>query len=338
MTKSKDNLLPGVGLDAGTMNFVAARRVGKNVKTTRLRDAFLDLPPENKRMLRLSNTSYVEMSGRLLVVGDEALSTANLFNREARRPMAGGVISAGELEAQGVIGVMVKQLLGDPISPMEKCCYSVPAPAVDVPDSDITYHKAIIGKILSELGYDPDPINEALAIIYSECGSENFSGLGISFGSGMTNVCLSYNAMSALEFSIRRGGDWIDRGASLAVGTTAAKACALKEKGIDITSPNGREEEAVALYVRELIDYALNSIKDHFHKIRNEILIPHPIPLIVSGGTSLAGGFLNMFMSRFDLIRESFPVEISEIRLAKDPITAVSTGLLLLSSMDDEDD
>jgi len=335
-TTKKNGVLPGVSLDCGTMNFVAARRSGKSVKISRLRDAFLDLPPENRRMLRLSKTSYVEMDDRLLVIGDEALSTANLFNREARRPMAGGMISPGELEAQSVIAVMIGQLLGDPVIPEEKCCYSVPAPAVDVAGSDVVYHKAIIGKILSELGYDPEPMNEALAIVYSECELENFSGVGISFGSGMTNVCLAYSAMSALEFSVRRGGDWIDNGAAKAVGTTSAKMCALKERGVDITSPSDRESEAIALYIRELIDYALKGIVDHFHKVRNEILIPQPVPIVVSGGTALAGGFLDMFKKRFELMRKGFPVEISDIRIAKDPITTVASGLLLMSTMDDD--
>jgi len=186
------------------MNFVAARRSGQKVETKRIRDAFLDLDPEHKRMLKISNTSFVELDGRLLIIGDEAMECANLFNREARRPMSGGVMNASEIDAQQVMGLMMKQVLGSPVKEGERCCYSVPAPALDVVGSDVTYHQAILGKILKELGYDPEPTNEAQAIVFSECQKENFSGIGISYGSGMTNVCLSYNAMSALEFSIAK--------------------------------------------------------------------------------------------------------------------------------------
>jgi hypothetical protein len=35
-------------------------------------------------------------------------------------------------------------------------------------------------------------------------------------------------------------------------------------------------------------------------------------------------------------MRKNFPVEISDIRVAKDPITSVATGLLLMSTMDDD--
>ena len=327
---------PGVGLDCGTMNFVAARKTGKNVKTSRIRDAFLDLPLDNRRMLKMSKTSHIELDGRLLVIGDEALETANLFNREARRPMSGGVITPGEIDAQKIIGLMIKQLLGEPRVPLEKCCYSVPAPAVDVSGSDVTYHSLILKKILKELGYTAEPANEAQAIVYSECLSENFSGLGISFGSGMTNICLSYNAMSALEFSVGRGGDWIDNGAAKSVSVTAAKICALKEGGIDISKKaDTLEGEAISLFIETLIDYSISTIIQQFSKVRREILIPKPIPLIVSGGTSLATGFLEKFKERFQVHREKFPVQISEIRSAKDPMTAVATGLLLLSQMEE---
>ena len=204
MSKDKNTDVLGTAVDMGTMNIVSARRVNNKISTNRIRNAFLELPPENKRMLKISNTSFVEVDGKLLVIGDEALETANLFNKEARRPMSGGILASGEFDAQQVIGLIVKSVLGAPKAPGEKCCYAIPAAAVDVAGSDITYHSKILGKIISELGFTPEPVNEALAIVYSECVKSGFSGIGISYGSGMTNVCLSYNAMSVLEFSLGR--------------------------------------------------------------------------------------------------------------------------------------
>jgi len=335
MSKDKNDFQPGVGLDIGTMNFVSARRIGKSVSTNRVRNAFLDMPQEHKRMLKLSNTSYVELQDKLLLIGDEALETANLFNKEARRPMSGGVISAGELDAQQVIGLIIKSVVGDPKKSKEKCCYSVPAAAVDVLGSDITYHLKILGKILEEIGYSADPVNEALAVVFSECASSNFTGLGISYGSGMTNICLSYNAMSVLEFSLGRGGDWVDAGAARALGLTSARICSIKESGVDINNPSTRESEALAVYLDNLIDYSINQIISHFGKARKDILINKPLPIIVSGGTSLANGFLDKFKTRFNNLANRFPFPVSEIRAAKDPLTAVATGLLVVGQMDD---
>ncbi|HEY8096134.1 MAG TPA: hypothetical protein VIE65_08570 [Methylobacter sp.] len=335
MAKSdKGQEISGVGIDIGTMNIVSARKSGGKIETARVRDAFLDLPPENKRMLKLSQASFVEMDGRLLVIGDEALEMANLFNKEARRPLSGGILNAGEIDAQQVMSLMMKQVLGEPKVKGEKCSFSVPAPALDVIGSDVTYHREILKKILTELGYNAEPVNEAHAVIFSECVKENFSGIGISYGSGMTNVCLSYNAMSSMEFSIGKGGDWVDEGAGRAVSVTRAKICALKESGVDLTKPQTREQEAIALFISSLIDYSINGIIEQFARSKDKILIPKPIPVIVSGGTSKAGSFLEKFKERFELHRTKFPIEVSEIRAASDPMTAVAAGLLMWSSMD----
>ena len=47
----------GVGLDVGTMNLVSARKYASGIETKRIRDAFLDLPPTSKKMLKLSGVS-----------------------------------------------------------------------------------------------------------------------------------------------------------------------------------------------------------------------------------------------------------------------------------------
>jgi hypothetical protein len=328
--KNSDSNSFGVGVDCGTGNLVSARSDGgKKVSIKKIRDVFIDLPREHKRMLKMANTAYVEFGDHLFVVGSDALDTANLLNKEVRRPLSKGTVSAGELDAQPIIGLMIKQIAGEPKCENEKCCYSVPAPAIDIHESDITYHSAILGKIFKELGYDAEPVNEALAIVFSECNKENFSGIAISYGAGLTNICLAYNSMSALEFSVGWGGDRIDSSAAKAVNTTAAKICAIKESGVDITAPKNREEEAIALFVQTLIDYTIDSIIKQFVKVKSEILVPKPIPLVISGGTSLIGGFLDVFKTRFQLNQSKFPVQISEIRAAADPMTAVATGLLI---------
>jgi hypothetical protein len=63
--------------------------------TERIRDAFLDLDMEAKRSLKMSKVDFIEQDGTLIVIGDSALTMANLFKREARRPLSRGVISAG---------------------------------------------------------------------------------------------------------------------------------------------------------------------------------------------------------------------------------------------------
>ena len=205
----------------------------------------------------------------------------------------------------------------------------MPAEPVDASDRDVVYHKGIFEKIISELGFTPVSSNEAMGIIYSETAQDGFSGIGISFGSGMTNVALAVNTIEGLSFSLSRGGDWIDSGAAKSIGTTQARICALKEKGIDLRNPLDRTEEAICFYYKALIEYALDQIAKRFIMIQNQFALPKPIPIIVSGGTSLPGSFVEFFISVFERKKKRFPIEISEIRHASQPMNAVANGMLV---------
>ena len=329
----------GCGLDVGTMNLVAARQTGDEVETKRVRDAFIDLDLDAKKTLRLSKVNYVEKDGHLVVLGDSALNMANLFKREIRRPLAKGVISAGELDAQQILSLLISNVVGEPSVPGEHCFYSVPAVPVDDEGQDIIYHTEVFRKILTELGYTAHPMNEAMGIIYSQCAAETFSGLAVSFGSGMCNIALSYQAMMGMDFSVARGGDWIDQHAAKATGSTASRMCAIKEKGVDLANPKNRDEEAIALYIRALIKYCLENISVQFRQVQSNVDLPEAVPFVVSGGTSRAGGFMEVFEQEFEAVKKKgFPIEISDIRAAKDPMTAVAEGLLVLAVEEHADD
>lgn len=332
--------IPGVGLDVGTMNIVAARQDSKdNISTKRVRDAFIDLDIEAKRALKLSQVNYIEREGQLLVIGDSALTMANLFKREVRRPLAKGLISPGEVEGQEVLSLMIFQVLGEPNVEGEHCYYSVPANPIDVDDQDVSYHREVFRKIIAEHGYTPHPMNEAMAIIYSECAPEGFSGLAISFGSGMCNVAMAYQTIMGLDFSVSKGGDWIDAHAAKAIGSTATRMCAVKEKGgFNLANPpkGNREAEALSLYIRALITSSLEKVAQQFRRNTDKMTLPEPIPFVVSGGTTRAEGFMDIFQEEFNTIKKKgFPIEISEVRQAKDPMTAVAQGLLVLASQED---
>lgn len=339
MPAKKTSAPLGIGLDIGTMNIVSARRQADgSVETSRVRDAFLDLDSGAKRMLKLSGVNYIDHGDDgIIVVGDAAMEMANVFGREARRPLSQGLISAGEMDALDVLGVMIKNVLGDPADEGEACYFSVPASPVDA-DRDVVYHEGVFSRIVTECGFKAHASNEAMAIVYAETAKDGFSGLGISFGSGMCNLALAVSGVEGLCFSVARGGDWIDAGAAKATGSTRSRICALKEKGFDLMAPKTREEEALALYYKSLIVYCIDQTAAEFAKIKDRFALPRPIPIVVSGGTSLAGNFVEFFTEVFETKRKRFPIEVSEIRHASDPLNAVARGLLIQAMQEHDED
>ena len=335
-----------VGLDVGTCFLVSARNGDDNqTKIVSIRDAFIDMEndPTIKNMMKMSGVSFIEDNDedKLYIVGDPAVTMANIFNKEARRPLKKGFIAPGELEAEKILVMLLKNVLGNTRVEDETCFYSVPAAPIDQ-DVDVIYHQAMFSKLVGSLGYKPVALNEAAAIAYSNCAKEKFSALTMSFGAGMVNVCLMYQTMIGMEFSLQRSGDFIDQSAAIATGTTASRIMSIKEKGINLMDPSEgepktfREREAISIYYKSLILYTLDMIKSEFKKREGTIELPHSIPLVLSGGTALAKNFKEFFETGFATMKDKFPIPISEVRLATSPLNAVAQGLLVAAMSHDE--
>jgi len=327
-----------VGLDIGTMNICCARSDSKSVKTTR--NVFLEIDPNEITISELTNVSFVENQeeNKLFIVGADAFTFANIFSQPVARPMESGLISPKELYAIDVLTLMVKELVGDTKDQEVYCSYSVPAEAIDKGRS-ITYHEKVFGRILSSLGVNHTPVNEAMAIVYSECAKEKFSGIAISFGAGMANTCISYKGIEALKFSTARSGDWIDNNVSSSLSIIPNRVTNIKEKRLNLRDGFMAEKnrktrrvlEALEYYYTSLVEYTIKKIIKEFDE-RVDIEIDEKIPLIVSGGTSLPVGFLDLFK---DTLRKyELPFELSTIRRAKNPLTVVASGLLVKTMSD----
>jgi actin-like ATPase involved in cell morphogenesis len=326
------------GLDVGTMNLAGAVQDDKgNIKIKLMRHCFLDVDvnPFTKKMLLQQKVQYVEMGKKVYVLGESAFELANIMNKVIRRPMKDGVMSPKEADAAPIFGLLVEAVIGKAEEPNTPCYYSVPANPVDA-DFNIVYHSGIILGALKNLGYAGKEMNEGHAIVFSEMADQDFTGIGCSFGGGMVNVCVSYKTIPAVTFSTSRAGDWIDKNVAQVLGINQTRAAALKEKGVNIKSPKNREQEAIVIYYRNLISYTLANIKAKFESAEGVPQFPDPVDIVCSGGTSLIGGFTEVFEE--ELKKIEFPIPINKVRLAEEPLNATAKGCLLAALNDAEMD
>jgi actin-like ATPase involved in cell morphogenesis len=325
------------GLDVGTCFLVGAKKQNENTdgETVSIRDAFVDIENQTatKNMLKMSKMKYIEDEDSIYIVGDQALTIANMFKKEIRRPLKAGVISAGETESEKILYLLLQSVLGEPDHEGEICFYSVPAPSVDT-EMDVVYHEAMFRKLVEQHGFKAEPMNEAAAVVFANCQDTMFTGLGTSFGAGMVNTALLFQTMMGMQFSTSRSGDWIDESAAKAVGKTASQMMSIKEKGVNLLDPSEgdpkeiREREAIIIYYKNLISYTVDHIKKEFKTQGSSIQLNDPIPWVISGGTTQPKNFLEFFKQEFSKVKD-FPFEISEIRMANDPLADVAKGLLI---------
>lgn len=325
----KTELAMGRGLDIGTCNLVSAAQSSDGKELYRsLRNAFIDVDVNDftKKMLTKLNVQYVMHNRRMYVLGNPAFELANIFNRETRRPMASGLLSPHEADALPIIKLLIQQVLGEPARPGEACFYSVPGEPIDS-QMNVVYHRDIFGGLLTKLNYKPQWIAEGHAVVFAELAEDDFTGIAISCGAGMFNICVAYKTVPAVVFSTSRGGDWVDNNAAMVLGMKAPRVTAIKEKGIDLMSPKSREEEALVIYYRNLINYTLINIKQRFELAESIPTFPDAVDIVCAGGTSMPKGFIDLFSEEFK--RVDFPLEVKNIRRAAEPLSAIAQGCLV---------
>lgn len=323
----------GKGLDVGTANLVSAVQNDTGGITIKMeRNAFIDIKSDvySKRMLTKLKVPYVVYKGNMIVLGDAAFELSNIFGRELRRPMKDGLISPSEVDALAMVRLIIEKVLGWPQAQNEPCFFSVPAASIDR-NNNVIYHQGLFEGLLRKMGFAPKPMNEGHAVCFAELAEQNFTGIGISCGGGMINVCLSYKTIPCLSFSICRGGDWIDTNVANVLGIPTSKATSIKERGVDLMAPTSREEEAIVIYYRNLISYVLLNIKAKFEIAENMPEFPDAIDIVCSGGTSMIKGFPEIFADEFRKIE--FPLQVREIRRAKEPLTSVAKGCLIAAAI-----
>lgn len=325
-----------VGLDIGTNMLVSATmdETGNPVYKKQ-RDAFLRITPKskvNQKSIRMALESrkanfIIDDNDDFIVVGEDALRMANERNLDARRPMHKGVLSPKEKDSLPMIKLIIKSLVGKGDG-STNLVFSVPAEPVDG-EFDIFFHTEMIKSYLKEMGFNASPINEAFAIAFAELLDDGLTGISISMGAGMCNTAVVYEGDPILQFSVCKGGDWIDQSVGKAVDERPSLIQIEKEEGeINLLKPEGKIQEAIAVYYDILISYALDNIVYELNKTKLPSF-KSEMPIVVSGGLTLANGFVEKFTSA--AMNKKFPFKIKEIRRAKDPMTCVAHGALMAS-------
>ena len=115
------------------------------------------------------------------------------------------------------------------------------------------------------------------------------------------------------------------------MGYSRSKAAHIKERGIDIRDPKSREEEAVSIYYRSLINYVLSNIKARFESGQNMPSFNEPIDIACAGGTSMVGGFIEVFREEFAKI--DFPLPVGRIFRSEEALSAVAKGCLVAAAI-----
>ena len=329
MNNAEEEYTQPLGLDIGTSRIVVARNGDGTCRYDSQLNAFLTIPHSKlaESLLRRENVFHEVHGSDIVVAGNDAQKFAEIFHAETRRPMRNGVLNPQEPHSLAVIKRIVGKLLGRAAAEGQKVFFSVPAPVGEM-DPGITYHEASMRLILKELGYAPTPIQEGLAVVFGELAASNFTGIGVSCGSGLCNACLAVLSVPVLTFSVPKAGDFIDAQAAAVTGELATRLRVQKEQGFRLNGlASDRTVNALTVYYQEVIANLTGTLRTHISATQRLPKLDHAVPLVLSGGTAMPRGFLEQFTAA--LRAQDFPVRLSEVRLSADPLNSTARGALM---------
>jgi hypothetical protein len=333
-TTSNKRSKPGIGLDVGTGFLVGAGYdSGSKVKFAPLRDAFytIDKTTFNRSMFDKGSMKYVEIGDDVHVIGEDALTLAKIRNTSASRPLSLGVINPQERNAAPILKEMFRYCVKPFIKKEgETLVFSVPAQKIGDEGFNVDYHAMSIQSLAKSFGLKAVPLNEAYAVILSQMDkAEDVTGLGFSFGAGLVNVCFVYKSMLLFEFSIDKSGDFIDTESARACGVSTSVINHIKEKELVLNADEftaSPEIRALIFTYRHVIKNTLKEVVRAFTNT-SDVNIIDPVPIIISGGTSIPEGFIEIFME--ELEAANVPFEVTKVIPSDNRLAAVAEGCLI---------
>ena len=328
MNNAEPEIQP-LGLDVGTSRIVVARNTDRNYTYEAQLNAFITLPYSKlaESLLTRENVFHEVQGTEIVVAGNDAERFAEVFHAETRRPMVDGVLNPHEPHSLPVVRMIVSRLAGPAASDQQKVFFSIPARPPGG-DGGVAYHEASIRQILADLGYQPQSIEEGLAVVFGELGGANYTGVGISCGSGMCNICFAVLSVPVLSFSVPRAGDFIDMHAAEVTGEVTTRMRVLKEHSFRINGLSGnRFQNALSVYYDEMINTLAEALRANFSAAHRLPKLEQAVPLVLSGGSVMPKGFLERFVGAMQ--SAEFPVRLSEVRLSPDPLNSTARGALM---------
>ena len=329
MNQTEQDYSQPLGLDVGTSRIVVARAGEKKYQYDAQLNAFITLPYSKlaESLLQREEVFHEVQGSDIVVAGNDAEKFAEIFHVETRRPMLNGVLNPHEPHSLSVVRRIISKLIGKASVEGQKIFFSIPAPTSSG-DEGLAYHEASVRQILVDLGYQATPIAEGLAVVFGELAGSNYTGVGISCGSGLCNVCLAVLSVPVIAFSVPKAGDFIDAKASLVTGELATRLRVQKEQGFRLNGLSGdRIQNALNVYYAEVIESLVATLRDTISSTQRLPKLDKSVPLVLSGGTAMPPGFLARFQATLEA--QGLPLRISEVRMSADPLNSTARGALM---------
>lgn len=334
-TKSSGGEGQPIGLDIGTANIVVFTGGDPDTVTQMEANAFFTVPsmPNTRKILESKAVRFFEKDDHLHILGNAAEEFSNILGGATRRPMENGLVNLREDDGIHVIQAILDPMIPEPAHKGHPLWFSVPGDPLDRQGA-VIFNESIFKTYLKNRGYVPRPINEAMAVVVAELTDQHATGIGISMGGGMCNICFSYLSIPAVTYSIQKGGDFIDQTVGRSMGESATKIKSIKEQELNLgVAPRNNIEHGLHAAYDDLFTTLAASLAKVLSGSDNVPRLKQAVPIVLSGGTVLPPGSRERFEASLNEI--NIPIRISKVVQARDPLFATAQGAYMMAAADE---
>lgn len=336
-----------VGLDIGSSQIRCVRRLGEQLMGRSALATFTPLPdaPEFRALLEAGRIPFAVCDGALTIVGDNATEYSMLFHVRPQSLMPHGRLPTNDPVARQSLAALVDALLGEPDQPGEMCGVTLPG-GESFQSLATSSELEFFSRLIRLRGFFPQVLSAGLAVALAELSRHSFTGLGLSFGAGTSELVLAHRGIEQIMCSVPQGGNWLDEQIAKEFGDTL-----LDDAGLPILDlakaagrrhafegrlnlPTNNAERFMASLHRDLLYALIRSGTFSLASQPQSLKIPQPLPLVIVGGVARIAGFEGLLRQAFELAR--FPLAISEIRFANHHDFTIARGCLISAQLESD--
>lgn len=336
-----------VALDTGSSAIRSLRRVDDRLHSRSARCVYAVLPdsPAHRRLLDQAGLSITTCDDGILLLGDAAYESSDLFRTPSRLLLTDGRLPQHDPLRRQLIGTLFEAVLPVALDRGETCCMTLPGGA-DVDGADSRGDLEFFIRLVRLQGYEPQIIPSSQALILGELVRSSFTGIGIVFGASGCEAMLAHRGVPVCHARSMIGGHWIDRqllqnGHLPASGTFEDKEterAAIEQARENLTEPPlpavGQFAQAASQFTKQVIERCIVEFASTLNRTPRFNEVPQPIPVICSGGLTAAPGFevlLNEVLQTTPL-----PLELQQPQFSKASARAVTRGLLISAELESD--
>lgn len=307
-----------IGIDLGSHQFRSIRYADDRLIARSCSAVFTTLTdtPAHRRLLQQSSTRFATCSDHLLVLGDAAREWSAMLNLPLLPLLRSGRVPTSDPISRQVLTLMIDALLPSPKESRAICCLTVPGGCHNerVENRDAEFFQQLV----SLRGYRPQMITATQALVLAELHQAAFTGIAITFGHATCEFGIVHCGREIVRCVVMNGLE----------GFEGAPAFGDLLTPQDSTHASAAIERGYSRFFSEVVTEA----RTQFERDGTLATLPQPLPVICTGGITVAPSFLPMLQRIWS--ESGWPVSTLPIRSAADTVFAVARGCLIQAELE----